>query len=262
MKVVENGTDRRAEVHLRADGVLQELCEYGQYIDKDGAVCCYVALEEDQVISLAGKFNGTVHLPLRDLHTSNGSQTLKIAYDVVVDGTLRASNFYLAKAVTCLKGRKFGFDNFLYQKGKGILETAMKVSLADPGLATKGEGQETLGTVEVRLYVLRRFGEEHDIEGLRIYDDTEEKAENNDSDQKKDATYNIIEPDLTMVFEEDCVSLGTKGMKAQRSKVSKPRPGKAPWAVFRFHYRTKGKYHQVPHGREPELTKYRSDRGQ
>jgi hypothetical protein len=192
---------------------------------------------------------------------SDGSQTLKIAYDVVVDGTLRASNFYLAKAVTCLKGRKFGFDNFLYQKGKGILETAMKVSVVAPGLATKSEGQETLGTVEVRLYVLRRFGEEHDIEGLRIYDDTEEKADNNDSDQKKQVTYHTIEPDLTMAFEEDCVSLGTKGMKAQRSKVSKPRPGKAPWAVFRFHYRTKGQYHQVPHGRDSGLTKYRCDRG-
>ena len=61
MKVEEKGTDRKAEVHLRADGEVTALREYGQYVDAtDNAICCYVAMEEDKSIVISGKLFGTV----------------------------------------------------------------------------------------------------------------------------------------------------------------------------------------------------------
>jgi hypothetical protein len=43
MKVIEKGTDRRAEVHNYVEGTVAALAEYGEYIDpRDKAICCYV----------------------------------------------------------------------------------------------------------------------------------------------------------------------------------------------------------------------------
>jgi hypothetical protein len=61
MKVVENDTDRRAEVHLYADGIVDPLDEYGEYVDPiDNAICCFVPVRPDQKIRVDGKFYGTV----------------------------------------------------------------------------------------------------------------------------------------------------------------------------------------------------------
>jgi hypothetical protein len=61
MKVAEKDTNRTAEVHICVEGELQPLKEYGQYIDHtDGAICCYVAVEEGDKIKFDGRFTGTV----------------------------------------------------------------------------------------------------------------------------------------------------------------------------------------------------------
>jgi hypothetical protein len=61
MKVAEKDTNRTAEVHICVEGELQPLKEYGQYIDPtDGAICCYVAVEEGDKIKFDGRFIGTV----------------------------------------------------------------------------------------------------------------------------------------------------------------------------------------------------------
>lgn len=63
MKVIEKGTDRRAEVHLHAQGVIDPLDEYGEYVDPvDNAICCFVPVEEGQKIRVDGRFNGTVSI--------------------------------------------------------------------------------------------------------------------------------------------------------------------------------------------------------
>lgn len=64
MKVQEKGSDRKAEVHLLAQGQVTELNEYGQYIDEtDGAICCYVPVEEGMVLKIESHFWGTVSEP-------------------------------------------------------------------------------------------------------------------------------------------------------------------------------------------------------
>lgn len=62
MKVSEKDSDRRAEVHVHVQGEhVEELAEHGQYVDtSDGALCCYIAVSEGDIIKMTGKFQGTV----------------------------------------------------------------------------------------------------------------------------------------------------------------------------------------------------------
>jgi hypothetical protein len=61
MKVQEKGTDRRAELHMHVQEKVEELPEYGQYVDPDDqAICCYVPVENGNIIKIAGKLHGTV----------------------------------------------------------------------------------------------------------------------------------------------------------------------------------------------------------
>lgn len=61
MKVIEKGADRTAYVHAYVKGQVNPLNEYGQYIDaQDGAVCCYVAVEQGYELKIDGRFNGVV----------------------------------------------------------------------------------------------------------------------------------------------------------------------------------------------------------
>jgi hypothetical protein len=61
MRVEEKDSDRKLEVHLHQQGKVQELEEFGQFVDPvDNAICCYVPVEEEMAIKLRGKFTGTV----------------------------------------------------------------------------------------------------------------------------------------------------------------------------------------------------------
>jgi hypothetical protein len=61
MKVIEEGTDRHAEVHLYVEERVEALAEYGQYIDaKDKAICAYVPVDEGHKVKIGGRFSGTV----------------------------------------------------------------------------------------------------------------------------------------------------------------------------------------------------------
>lgn len=61
MKVKENGSDRIAEAHIHVDGKQDPLEEYGEYVDpKDKAICCYIPVEEGDVLKIFGRFSGKV----------------------------------------------------------------------------------------------------------------------------------------------------------------------------------------------------------
>lgn len=69
MKVLEENTDRRAEVHIYVEGKVKALEEYGQYIDAtDNAICCYVPLKEGHKVKIGGKFTGTVSFHNQNPH--------------------------------------------------------------------------------------------------------------------------------------------------------------------------------------------------
>ena len=151
-----------------------------------------------------------------------------------MDDVLRATYSLTFKAVTCLKSRKIGFDTFLVQTKDGVMDTILKATVASTGKATQNENPETFGTIEMRIYMLRKFGEEHNVSDKSAW-----YIQNKDSDRKV-VNYKLIEPDLKMVFEKDCATLNQRAAKDKKSKANGPRPGKAPWVVFRFHCRSKG----------------------
>ena len=71
MKVQEKGTDRRAELRVHVQEQVEELAEYGQYIDPDDqAICCYVPVEDGSVVKVAGRFHGTVSAIISILYRS------------------------------------------------------------------------------------------------------------------------------------------------------------------------------------------------
>ena len=61
MKAQEKDSDRRANVHVHVQEQVEELAEYGQYVDPvDGALCCYIAVSNGDIIKMTGRFSGTV----------------------------------------------------------------------------------------------------------------------------------------------------------------------------------------------------------
>ena len=127
----------------------------------------------------------------------------------------------------------------------------------------KGNGSETVGTIEVRLYVLRTFGTEclldrnivtylneagADAEKDNETDKTRDKSEETqDKDvmpkhqKPKRVTYKSIAPDFMVDFEKNCQEIDRKRANAEKKKLMSKRPDKEPWAIFRFYYRLKGK---------------------
>jgi hypothetical protein len=114
----------------------------------------------------------------------------------------------------------------------------MKVSPASEINAIQGAGRETVGTIELRLYVDRGLDEKHSIGNIRTYYNMEEKT----TDERNDVVnYKTIKPDSKMTFEGDCSVLEMGKLKKFKTAMDAKRPGKEPWAIFRFHYRSRGK---------------------
>ncbi|KAF2831984.1 hypothetical protein CC86DRAFT_400764 [Ophiobolus disseminans] len=224
MKVMEKGTDRRAEVHISVDGQVDDIAEYGEYIDPvDKAICCDVPIEEDHKVKFGGWFSGTA---------------LTVAFDAVIDGVYRKANSYVAKSVTAQMNKKFEIENFLYRTDKGIIDTEMHVVPLSGVTMSRGEGPETVGTMELRLYVTRQIGVHHALSNIEKYSSNNGNIED-DVDVEETATYRQIEPTIKMSFERNCAPLEKRKVTREQRNMEMRRPGTESWAIFRFHYRSK-----------------------
>jgi hypothetical protein len=164
-------------------------------------------------------------------------QTLTVAYDFIVDGVCRKANSYSSKSVQVQKNKKLDFDKLLYQTSDGVIDTDVIVSSRSGPVILNKDAPETIGTIELRVYITRQFGVEHEIKETRKYDNIDDDA---DTDIRV-ASYKDVPPEFHLTFEKNCSTLdGAKGNR-ERRKVYAKRPGNKPWAIFRFHYRTKGK---------------------
>lgn len=160
-------------------------------------------------------------------------QTLAVVYDVVVDGVCRKAYSTISKSVQFQKNKKVTFETVLYQMPDGVIDTDMSVSPYTASLSLNKEAEETVGTIELRVYITRQIGIEHEIHATRMYD--------HEGNEPQVATYKDVSPQFYMTFEKNCSTLdGSKGTR-EKKKVYARRPGTEPWAVFRFHYRSKGK---------------------
>ena len=95
---------------------------------------------------------------------------------------------------------------------------------------------ETVGTLELRLYITRQFGVEHDIDKTKKYDKADADA------STKTASYKDVPPQFHMIFDENSATLEGVSGSREKGKMNKKRTGSQPWVIFRFHYRTKGKF--------------------
>jgi hypothetical protein len=243
MKVTEKGTDRRAEAHIYVEGQVPELEEYGEYIDPiDKAICCYVPVDEGHTVKIGGRFSGTVcFMGIRIPRTAlTLAQTLIVAYDAVVDGVYRKSSSYIAKTVSNQKHKKLDTENFLYRTDQGIIDTEMYVAPLLGATISQGEGPETIGTMELRLYITRQIGINYSLGNIETY--SNHRKDNVEDEVKEDATYKQIAPTLRMDFEKNSMPLDKRAATREQRRMETRRPGTEPWAIFRFHYRSKGWY--------------------
>ncbi|RYN17265.1 hypothetical protein AA0113_g11986 [Alternaria arborescens] len=224
MKVVEKDSDRIAEVNVFVEGQVPALKEYGKYIDpRDKAICCYVALYEGDKPRIRGHFSGT---------------TLAVAWDTIVDGVLRKANSYAAKAVSFQHKRKIETVKFLYKTTKGIIDTDITVAPLLGFATTQNNDPETIGTLELRLYITRQLGTWHDIGEVKKYFTVGGSiGDKQTGSMEQKVSYKVIPPTFEMSFEMNAALLEDRQPNLQQRKVDAKRPGTEPWAIFRFHYR-------------------------
>ncbi|KAF2015701.1 hypothetical protein BU24DRAFT_461935 [Aaosphaeria arxii CBS 175.79] len=220
MKVYEENTDRSAEVHLFAAGTIKHLPEYGEYVDPfDGAIGCYVPVKIGDQIKVGGRFDGT---------------TKAMHHDVLVDGIYRKSQEYAGKSFIVQKNKKLDTPKYLYKIEDGILDTDLVVRKLPPGFEPRKHEPPCLGTIEVRICVLRRPGEEHTLYDVTTYED----IMNEGFTGKAPAGSLECSPDCRMGFEMNVTPLDNATANRLRKKMTVKRPGLETWAVFRFHYRS------------------------
>lgn len=128
-------------------------------------------------------------------------------------------------------------ETFLYKTDKGLIDTTISVAPLSEVSVSQGETLETIGTVELRLYVTRQLNVSHTIGSVQKYDSPSPAIQDR---AEQTASYKQIAPSYQMTFEPNCAPLEKSKSTREQRKMTVPRPGTEPWAIFRFHYRSKG----------------------
>ncbi|KAF2749306.1 hypothetical protein M011DRAFT_304003 [Sporormia fimetaria CBS 119925] len=145
---VENGIDRTAEVHL-CDARGKPLDEYDEFEAEDEkAVCCYVPVEAGRKVNLLAEVNGSM---------------LEVCADILVDGVCRRTTTpYKPETGICKNTKLRGLTTVLFPSASGKIfrETGLLVTKL-LAVASDQPSNGPIGTLELRLYVLRQHGEQH-----------------------------------------------------------------------------------------------------
>lgn len=152
-----------------------------------------------------------------------------------MDGVCRKSNTSTAKSVQVLKNKKLEVEQFLYQTPDGPIDTEILVTPHTGPVILSKDTPETIGTLELRVYITRQFGVEHKTDTYK-YD---KAAETTDTGPQT-AAYKEVPPQYRMTPETNCATLDKTSGNREKKKLYAKRPGLEPWAIFRFHYRSKG----------------------
>lgn len=142
-----------------------------------------------------------------------------------------------ARSIHNQKNKKIEVDTFLYKTSKGIIDTTMLVAPISMAGLSQNESSGVVGTVELRLYVTRQLDVFHKIQDVQSFDSPASQIEpisQHTMGNKK------VRPTFHMVFEKNCAPLDTARLAREQRKIKAPRPGTEPWAIFCFHYRSKG----------------------
>lgn len=160
-----------------------------------------------------------------------------------MDGVLRKANSYAAKAVSFQHKRKIETVKFLYKTTKGIIDTDITVAPLLGFATTQNNDPETIGTLELRLYITRQLGTWHDIGEVKKYFTVGGSiGDKQTGSMEQKVSYKVIPPTFEMSFEMNAALLEDRQPNLQQRKVDAKRPGTEPWAIFRFHYRRQGEF--------------------
>ncbi|KAI4642407.1 hypothetical protein J4E93_007555 [Alternaria ventricosa] len=205
MRVIEKDTDRKAQVNIFVKGQVQALEEYGEYVDpRDNAICCYVPIDEGHQPKVGGRFSG---------------KTLAVAYDTFVDGILRKAGSHVAKSVI-LHNRKLDTETFLCKTSKGIIDTDITVAPLEHAVTIQDDAPETIGTIELRLYITRQLGDWHEIGKVKkYYTHGSDMKDRDTGGTEQKVGYNRIAPIFRMSFEKDTTPLEDNQPKIYQPEI-------------------------------------------
>lgn len=160
-----------------------------------------------------------------------------------VDGICRKSTTYIGKSVSKQSNKKLDADKFLFKTDNGsIVETEILVAKVPSHIFLEEQGDRSLGTIELRIYVLRRAGDDHALQDIDPYYAVKEEGfiPSNCEGSESEMGFTTIPPQYTMTYEKNVTPLDAKTAKRHRTKMDGKRPGAEAWAVFRFHFRSNG----------------------
>lgn len=149
----------------------------------------------------------------------------------------RKASTYSAQTVHAQKNKKIGTETFLYNNDEDIIDTDMLVAPLQEAIASRGEEPETIGTMELRLSITRQLGVSYTIGDVQTYSDLRGSIE---EETEHTISYKQVAPTFQMSFEKNSAPLDRTKASRELRRMDTARPGTEPWAIFRFHYRSKG----------------------
>jgi hypothetical protein len=135
------------------------------------------------------------------------------------------------------KSKKLDSGTFLYKSRDGILDTIMAVEPVLGANVVQSNGPGTVGTIELRLYITRQLGVQHHLSNVKKYYHT---SGNIEDEELQTSIYKLLPPTFQMAFEKNSAVLDDRTANREKRRMDTTRPGTEPWAIFRFHYRSKG----------------------
>jgi len=162
---------------------------------------------------------------------------MAIFRDVSVDGILRKSIKWSGKSFSKQSSKALDIDKFLFQTGDDIMDTGINITTAPDLISVEKHGIETIGTIELRLYALRTPGEGYISQTSPTYYSSSDTGEES---IQKEAHFTRIPVQFVAKPKKDCETVDKASAVRFKRNMEKLRPGKEPWAIFRFHYRLLG----------------------
>ncbi|OCL13347.1 hypothetical protein AOQ84DRAFT_114143 [Glonium stellatum] len=220
MIVFEKGSDRSSEVNVKEGNASAPADEFGQHIASDGAICCFVGIDLGEEIGITSNFRGS---------------TTQLQYDILIDGVLRMSKVHSGMTGKILR-KVDNFSQFYAKQDSTMFEAALKTKALRSDIELQKGGRETVGTIEVRISVLRRVGETYSLTDANQWYEVEDWYEQ----YGRKGVYTLVPPCYEMELEGDpCVGFSKSQKQTRIRKNKTPRPGTGPWATLRFLYRSK-----------------------
>lgn len=162
--------------------------------------------------------------------------------DAFIDGIHRKCSPHESRGIRCQKNKKIEIDKFLFTKEDQTIDSTMMVAPLDERITittqSESDSVETIGTIELRLYVTRQLNVVHHVKDTKKYYISDRSS---DADTGRIAHYSQIPPTFQLDIDRNSASISKKAENYHNKKMDSPRPGGEPWAIFRFHYRSQGK---------------------